>query len=115
MKNDWRSRRHPAYLAFLAHRVSGLLLAIFLPVHFWVLARALHGPQGLDDLLRWTEHPVVKLSEVGLVLLLALHFTGGLRLLMLEFLAWRDWQINLLVIAAGTSVAISLVFAFNLL
>lgn len=114
MKNDWRSRGHPAYLAFVAHRISGLLLAIFLPVHFWVLAQALHGPQDLDGFLSWNEQPVVKFAEVGLVLLLALHFTGGLRLLMLEFLAWRDWQINLLVIATGTSVAISLVFAFNL-
>ena len=35
------------------------------------------------------------------VLLLAAHLTGGLRLLALEFLPWRDWQKTLLAIAAG--------------
>ncbi len=40
---DWRSRNHPAYWAFLAHRVSGLLLALFLPAHFWALSRAIDG------------------------------------------------------------------------
>jgi fumarate reductase subunit D len=47
------------------------------------------------------------------VLLLAAHLTGGVRLLMLEFLAWRDWQMNLLAIAAGASLVAGLAFALN--
>jgi fumarate reductase subunit D len=27
--NDFRARNHPAYWAFVVHRVSGLLLAVF--------------------------------------------------------------------------------------
>lgn len=114
MKSDYRARSHPAYWAFLVHRVSGLLLALFLPVHFWALAQALQGEAQFDNFLRWTEQPLVKVAETVLVLLLAAHFTGGLRLLMLEFLAWRDWHQSLLAAAAGLSLAAGLAFVLNL-
>ena len=39
--------------------------------------------------------------------------TGGIRLLMIEFLPWRDWQKTLLALATGVSIAIGLVFALN--
>jgi len=113
MKGDFRARNHPAYWAFAVHRVSGLLLAVFLPFHFWVLGQALTGAESLDGFLRWTEQPLVKFAETGLVLLLAAHLTGGLRLLMLEFLAWRGWQQGLIAIAAGLSFAAALAFALN--
>ena len=113
MKNDHRARNHPAYWAFLVHRISGLALAIFLPVHFWALGQALQGAQALDGFLRWTEQPLVKFAEIGLVLLLAAHMAGGVRLLMLEFLAWRDWQKTLLALAAGASLVAGLAFALN--
>ena len=115
MRNDCRARNHPAYWAFVVHRGSGLLLALFLPFHFWALGQALSGAAALDGFLRWTEQPLVKFAETGLVLLLAAHLAGGLRLLALEFLAWRDWQKTLLAAAAGASLAIGLVFALNLL
>jgi len=111
--NDLRARDHPAYWAFIVHRVSGLLLALFLPFHFWVLGRALTGAEALDGFLRWTDQPLVKLAETGLVVLLSAHLAGGLRLLMLEFLAWRQWQQRLLAIAAGVSLAARLAFALN--
>ena len=113
MKNDFRARNHPAYWAFLVHRVSGLALALFLPLHFWALGQALAGAAALDGFLRWSAQPVVKLAETVLVLLLAAHMAGGVRLLMLEFLAWRDWQKSLLAIAAGVSLAVGLAFALN--
>ena len=73
-------RQHPLWWAYLAHRLSGLLLALFLPVHFWVLSKALTDPDGLDGFLAWTSNPLVKLAEWGLVFLLGVHFFGGLRL-----------------------------------
>jgi fumarate reductase subunit D len=90
-----------------------LLLALFLPFHFWALGQALQGAQALDGFLYWTQLPLVKFAEIGLVLLLAAHMTGGVRLLMLEFLVWRDWQKSLLAIAAGVSLAAGLAFALN--
>jgi fumarate reductase subunit D len=48
-----------------------------------------------------------------LVLLLAAHLAGGLRLLALEFLAWRDWQKGLLALAAGFTLCAGLLFLLN--
>jgi fumarate reductase subunit D len=113
MKSDFRARNHPAYWAFMVHRLSGVLLAAFLPLHFWALGQALKGEAALETFLRWSDQPLVKFAETGLVLLLAAHLAGGVRLLALEFLAWRDWQRALLAVAAGVSVAAGLAFALN--
>ena len=69
------------------YRVSGVLLMLFLPLHFWALGQALAGEAQLEGFLRWTDQPLVKRAETGLVLLLAA--------------------------AAGFSVAAGLVFALN--
>jgi fumarate reductase subunit D len=114
MKSDFRARNHPAYWAFVAHRVSGVLLALFLPLHFWALGQALHGEARLDAFLRWSDQPLVKFVETVLVLLLAAHMTGGLRLLALEFLKWRNWQKSLLAAAGGATLAAGLLFLLNL-
>jgi fumarate reductase subunit D len=115
MKNDSLARNHPAYWAFVVHRASGVLLALFLPFHFWALGQALHGAARLESFLRWSDQPLVKFAETALVLLLAAHLTGGLRLLALEFLAWRDWHKSLLAIAAGATLVAGLAFLLNLL
>ena len=114
LKNDYRARSHPAYWAFIVHRVSGLLLTLFLPLHFWALGQAFHGAPGLDGFLAWTQNPLVKFAETGLVLLLAAHMSGGLRLLMVEFLDWRDRHKTLLAAAAGLALVCALAFLLNL-
>jgi len=47
-------------------------------------------------------------------LLLAAHMAGGVRLLMMEFLDWREWQKTLLATAAGVSLVVVLAFLLNL-
>lgn len=106
-------RCHALYLFFLLHRVSGLLLALFLPLHFWVLSQALTAPERLDRFLRWTDSPLVKLAETGLVILLAVHLLGGLRLLALELLPWRDAQKTRAAVAAALAVLVGLLFLLN--
>jgi len=113
--NDLRARNHPAYWAFLVHRISGLALAVFLPLHFWALGHALAGAGRLEAFLRWTDQPLVKFAEWGMVVLLAAHFAGGLRILALEFLAWREWQKKLVAVAAAFSLAYALAYALALL
>jgi fumarate reductase subunit D len=105
------SRNHPAYWAFLVHRVSGVALALFLPLHFFVLGRAIGGEAALDGFLRWSHRPMVIAAEWILVTLLAAHLAGGLRLLALEFLPWRDWQKTLAALAAAFALFAGLAFA----
>lgn len=113
-RNDLRARQHPAYSAFLLHRISGVTLAVFLPFHFWVLGQALHGEASLQGFLRWTEQPLVKLSEIGLVLLLAAHMAAGVRLLLLEFTGWTDARRTGVALLFAATVACSVAFALTL-
>ena len=103
-----------SYWAAMIHRVSGIALALFLPLHFWALGQALEGAARLDAFLAWTEQPLVKFSESGIVLALAAHFAGGLRVLALEFLPWLDWQKTLAAVAAAITVVAGLAFALAL-
>ena len=100
-------RANPTWVAALIHRLSGLGLVIFLPIHLYVLAFALEGEAKLDSFLKWTDWWPVKLAEGGLVFLLLVHMLGGLRLLMLENLVWSKGQAKL----AGSAIALSIVLA----
>lgn len=103
-------RSHPLWIAYLLHRLSGLGLALFLPVHFYALAMALNQPRELDELLRFADNPLVKVAEFGLVFLLAVHVFGGLRLLALEFLPWSPRQKSLAASAVAAAFLVAGIF-----
>jgi len=98
------------WIAALIHRLSGLALAIFLPVHFFVLGLSFHGGAKLDSFLRWTDQPLVKFAEGGLVFLLTVHLLGGLRVLLIENLPWHDGQKQLATLAAAVSAVVAVIF-----
>ena len=107
-------RQHSSYWVAVVHRISGIALALFLPLHFWALGQALQGEARLESFLRWTDQPLVKFSEWGIVVALAAHLAGGLRVLVLEFLPWSEWQKLLTAAAAVVTVAVGLAFALAL-
>ncbi|MDH3229481.1 MAG: succinate dehydrogenase [Alphaproteobacteria bacterium] len=107
------ARSHAGYRAFLLHRLSGLALVLFLPVHFLVLGLALNEA-AFDAAIAWTAHPLVKVGEWGIVILLAAHLTGGVRLLMLEFLPWSDRQKTRIAVSLGLAVVFGAAFALGL-
>jgi fumarate reductase subunit D len=102
-------RNSVLWIAALVHRLSGLALAIFLPAHFLTLGLAIQGEAPLESFLRWSDQPLVKMAESGLVFLLLVHMLGGLRVLVIENLAWRDRQKELATLAAGLSAVIAFV------
>ena len=106
-------RNHAHYWAFILHRASGSLLAIFLPAHFYVLGLAIEGEAAMDGFIRWTDAPLVKGAEVILVILLAAHLTGGLRLMALEFISTSESSKTAVAVGAGISLAVGLAFLFN--
>jgi fumarate reductase subunit D len=102
------------WIAALVHRLSGLALAAFLPLHFLALGLAVRGEASLENFLRWSDQPLVKLAEGGLIFLLLVHMLGGLRVLVIENFAWRDGQKELATIAAGVSAVVALIFLVRL-
>jgi len=111
----FRAHQHAGYWAFLIHRLSGLALALFLPLHFWALGRALHGEASLESFLRFTDHPLFKFGEWGLVVLLSLHLTGGARILLIEFSDWSGLRKNWIAGTIGFGVLAGLAFAMALI
>jgi fumarate reductase subunit D len=107
-------RSNLLWIAALVHRFSGLALAIFLPLHFLALGLAIRGEARLETFLRWSDQPLVKLAEGGLVFLLAVHMLGGLRLLVIENLLWHGGQKQLASVAAAVSAVIALIFLARL-
>ena len=104
------SRAHPLWLAYVLHRVSGVGLAVFLPVHFWIMAMALTDPVQLDGFLLLTENGVVKVAEFILVFGLAIHMFGGLRLMAMEWLPWNASQKSMAAAAVAASFLIAVLF-----
>lgn len=108
-------RQNILWIAALVHRLSGLALAMFLPLHFLALGLAINGEARLEEFLRWTDWPIVKVAEAGLVLLLMIHLLGGLRLLVIENFSWRNGQAKFAASAAGVSMIVAFVFLVHVL
>jgi fumarate reductase subunit D len=108
-RRDAAYRTDPLWVAAQVHRVSGVLLALFLPIHFLVLGTAIRGEAALDGALAWTLNPMVKIAESGLVFLLTVHLLGGVRVLLIENLPWRPQQkliaFGVAAVAAAAAIA----------
>ena len=105
-------RRNILWNAALIHRLSGIGLAIFLPLHFLVLGLAIEGAGRLNGFLRLTQMPAVEFAGAGLIFLLVVHFLGGLRLLAIENLPWfggQKWIATAIAAASGCAAFVFLV------
>jgi fumarate reductase subunit D len=108
------SHRQRGFLAAMIHRLSGVALAIFLPIHFLALASALNGAAALDSFLAVTRQPLVACLEVAIVVTLALHMTLGLRVLAIELFDMREKTLAVLSVCVAAVCAVGLLFILNL-
>jgi fumarate reductase subunit D len=107
------SHRQPGFLAALLHRLAGIVLAVFLPMHFWALSGALNGADVLDKFLAITNTPLIKFLEGGIVVALALHMALGLRVLAIEFLPGRERTRVVVSICLAAAFAVGLAFLLD--
>ncbi len=70
--------------ASFAHRVSGLLLALSLPVLVYLLALSLRDAQGFAEARTLIASPVIRLPLSLLLWSLAHHVLAGIRFLLLD-------------------------------
>ena len=103
-------RSNPNHLAFIVHRISGLGLAVFLPVHLYVISLLLRNPAQLDAFLTWTSTPAVKLTETLLIMLAGIHLAGGVRILVVEWFSVSGVQNRWISIAAGFALICGVAF-----
>lgn len=108
------SHRQRGFVAAMLHRLSGVALAIFLPLHFLALATALNGAGALDDFLALTRQPLVAFLEWCIVVALATHMALGLRVLAVEFFDFREMTFAALSLCAAAVFAVGLALLLNL-
>ena len=112
-RSNKAARNHTSYWASIGHRLSGLALAAFIPVPFYVLSLAANDTGALDGFLALADQPLFKIGEWGLVVLLVIHMSFGIRVLILEFLPWRhgkDGRTNLVWVGCIAALIIGVYF-----
>jgi len=108
------SHKQPAFVAAMLHRLSGIALAVFLPLHFLALATALNGANALDSFLNVTRQPLVEFLEFWIVIALTVHMTLGLRVLAVELFDFREKTLAALSVCLVVVFAVGLIFMLNL-
>jgi succinate dehydrogenase / fumarate reductase cytochrome b subunit len=75
--------KYPAerYL-YILHRISGLGLVIYLPIHVWVTGRRLGGPDVWDQTMAVLRHPLLVVGEFLVLAAFVFHGLNGIRLLL---------------------------------
>jgi len=77
-------RWHLGFTAWLLHRLTGVLLLLYLLVHIAVVQSVAQGPQGFDRVMAAVQSPPFLLFEVALLAAVLYHTLNGLRLLLLD-------------------------------
>jgi len=107
------SHSQPGFIAAMLHRLSGVALAIFLPIHFLALATALNGASELDAFLAVTRQPLVMAAEFAVIVALSIHMTLGLRVLAIEFFDFKEKSLLPLTVCAAAVLAFGAIFILN--
>ena len=71
--------------AWVAHRITGLILVVYLLIHIATLSVVLQGPDPFDRAMATFENPVVQFFELLLIWIVIWHMLNGIRLIVLHF------------------------------
>ncbi len=74
-----------AMIASIAHRGSGLILVLFVPLYLWLLQGMTGSVAGFDAALNWLHSGLGRLSLWLVGTALAFHLCNGIRFLLLDF------------------------------
>ena len=85
--SEWFSpaKRGAGGWAFLLHRLTGIVMVLYLVLHFYVLSYLAKGPAAYQAALHFLENPVFVALEVALIAAVVYHGLNGLRLMLMAF------------------------------
>lgn len=70
-------------LAWLTHRVTGIILTIYLIAHIYVLSH-LKDQESYESIMEIMKNPLIKIGELILFAIVLKHAFAGLRITLLE-------------------------------
>jgi succinate dehydrogenase / fumarate reductase cytochrome b subunit len=98
--------RGRAQWSWIAHRVTGVAIILFLFAHVVDTALVGWGPDAYNKVVAVYHHPLIRLLELGLVAAVIYHALNGVRIMIFDF--WpkaSDWERQLSVGTMGLFVA----------
>ncbi len=101
--------------AFVLHRFTGIVLVLYLFLHFYVLSYLARGPEAYDNVVSLMKNPVVGLLEAALVAAVVYHGLNGLRLMLMALNIGVDRQKEMFWAVFVIAALITLVAAVLLL
>lgn len=83
-------RPHTGTWAFILHRLSGLALMAYLPLHIFVTGSLTGGADSWNRTMAMLDRPVVHFLEWCLLGVVIYHAANGLRLILADLGIWSD-------------------------
>jgi succinate dehydrogenase / fumarate reductase cytochrome b subunit len=100
--------------AWLLHRITGLLLLLYLFLHLYVLGSANSGPEAFNGRLSIVQSPLFHFLEIGLILTIFYHMINGLSITVMDFFNLSR-QHKTLVAVSITVFAIIVILAIGIM
>ena len=95
--------------AFVAHRVSGLGVLLFLLLHIVDVSMVIASPRAYHEIHELYGNVFLRLFEVGLLFALLFHALNGLRIAVVDFFPWgAPHQRQLLIGVVGLTLTAGL-------
>jgi succinate dehydrogenase / fumarate reductase, cytochrome b subunit len=97
---------HEGQWSWLAHRVTGVAIILFLFAHVIDTAVVGWGPNAYNRVVHVYQNPLVGLLELGLVAAVIWHALNGLKIMIIDFFPGAsDWHRQLIYGTVGLFVA----------
>lgn len=93
MRAVQRYRLHTGTWAFILHRLSGLALLAYLPLHIYVTGTLTKGPDSFNRTMFLLTSPFFHFLEWGLFGVILYHALNGVRLVLVD-LGWVDSRVG---------------------
>jgi len=71
--------------SWLLHRITGVILVLYLFMHFFALSSSLGGAATFNAWLSNLQTPLTHVLEIGLAAVVAFHLLNGLRITIADF------------------------------
>jgi len=90
--NPLQIKLPPGGVTSIAHRISGVVMFLCIPLLAWLFGLSLHSEQGFQTVQGYLQAPFLRLLSVLLVWSLSHHLLAGLRHLLLDIDIGLDRQ-----------------------
>jgi succinate dehydrogenase / fumarate reductase cytochrome b subunit len=82
---EWGLNANVGTFSWILHRVTGVILTVYLFAHILVVSSSLGGSQNFNAWLSAVQTPLTHFLEIFLIAVVAFHLLNGLRITITDF------------------------------